>query len=110
MRKNRHLKSFCCYSSQDARDVVPSGHRNMDAFCLFGALPDSILEKIKKDAGLTIPLDTLLKIYRMATAKKFNFLTIDVPNEQYRMNFDKKINIISNSKDEESATRKQETD
>jgi hypothetical protein len=40
----------------------------------------------------------------MATAKKFNFLTIDVPNEQYRMNFDKKINIISN-KDE-----KQETD
>lgn len=110
MRKNRHLKAMCIYSSQDARDVVPSGHRNMDAFCLFGALPDSIIEKIKKDAGLSVPLDTLLKMYRMATAKKFNFLTIDVPNEQYRMNFDKKFNIITNSKDEENAKRKQETD
>ena len=95
MRKNRHLKSMCIYSSQDARDVVPSGHRNMDAFCLFGALDDSILEKIKRDAGLSVPLDTLMKMYRTATKEKYSFLTIDVPLEQYRIGFSKIFNITN---------------
>jgi hypothetical protein len=100
MRKNRHIQSMCIYSSQDARDVVPSGHRNMDAFCVFGRLDDSILEKIKKDAGLNVSMDTLMTMYRKATEKKYSFLTIDVPLQQYKICFDRKFNIISSNKND----------
>lgn len=96
LKKSRHLLCSVLIASQDCRDILPACHRQADAYCLFAGLDDSVLEKIRRDAGLSVSLETLLKMYRASTAKKFNFFYIDVRNDQFRRNFNEKFNIISN--------------
>ena len=96
IKQNRHYESMCCFSSQHIKDLLPSCHENADAYCLFSGLNEDALEKIKKDASLNVSLDTLMKMYKKATEKKYSFFYIDVRNDQFRICFDRKFNIITN--------------
>jgi len=93
VKKNRHLHAMNILSVQSIKDLLPAMHRQGDFYILFSGLQEDALEKVKKDADLGIPLDVLWDIYKKCTAVKYSFLYIDVRNEQYRCNFDKKFNI-----------------
>jgi len=96
IKQNRHYESMCCFSSQHIKDLLPSCHQNADAYCLFSGLGEDALAKIKEDASLHVSLNTLMKMYKKSTEKKFSFFYIDVRNDQFRINFDRKFNIITN--------------
>jgi hypothetical protein len=93
VKKNRHLHAMNILSVQSIKDLLPAMHRQGDFYILFSGLQEDALEKVKKDADLGIPLEVLWDIYKKCTAVKYSFLYIDVRNEQYRCNFDKKFNI-----------------
>jgi hypothetical protein len=93
VKKNRHLHAMNILSVQSIKDLLPAMHRQGDFYILFGGLQEDALEKVKKDADLGIPMEVLWDIYKKCTSVKYSFLYIDVRNEQYRCNFDKKFNI-----------------
>ena len=91
--KSRHLKAFNILSCQQVKMCLPSMMRQADYYILFAGLQEDALDKIKKDGDLNIEANVLWDIYKKATSVKYSFLLIDVRNEIYRMNFDKKFNI-----------------
>lgn len=89
LKKNRHYKLKVVLSSQYLNDLKPESIKQMDFILLFKGQSDDKLEKVIKDADLTIDLPTLKAIYDDATKEQFGFLYIDVRNDQYRKKFDK---------------------
>jgi len=101
-KQNRHFEATVCASSQTVTDLYPSCRKQADYLCIFGGLKEQDLKRLLDDASLGVSLETLMKMYRKSTEKKYNFLYIDVRNDQYRMNFDRKFNISTQVNEEKS--------
>lgn len=99
VKNSRHYEAACCFSSQAVVDVLPSCRKNADYFCLFSGLVESDLERIRTDGSLPVSLETLMKMYKEATKKRFSFLYVDTRTPQFRVCFDRKFNIITNKED-----------
>lgn len=99
VKNSRHYEACCCFSSQAVVDVLPSCRKNANYFCLFSGLNESDLERIRVDGSLPISIETLMKMYKEATKKRFSFLYIDCDTQQFRINFDRKFNVITNKQD-----------
>ena len=99
VKNSRHYEAACCFSSQAVVDVLPSCRKNANYFCLFAGLVESDLERIRSDGGLPVSIETLMKMYKEATKKRYSFLYIDCDNQQFRINFDRKFNVITNKED-----------
>lgn len=95
LKENRHHKSKVIISSQWLNDLRPEARKQLDVVLLFGGHVEDKLIQIYQDLDLSIPLDKFFKIYKHATADKYNFLYIDAVNEIYRKNFHKQY-FISN--------------
>ena len=93
IKKNRHTKSMVIISSQYLQDIMPSSQKNLDYMIMFRSFSDDKLEIIHKNLDLSIKLPDLIGLYHFATAEPYNFLYIDVRNEQYRKNFNKLIEL-----------------
>jgi len=76
-------------SSQYLNDMKPEERKQIDYWLLFRSLPEAKLEEVYKDTDATIPFETFLKMYKVATAEKYNFFYVDVPQDEYRRNFNK---------------------
>jgi hypothetical protein len=88
IKRHRHFKSMCLFSSQWIHDLKPDTIRQAEYFILFkGNNPDK-LKKIFMSIDLGMPFEQFLSIYKDATAEPFSFLYVDVPNKQLRQNFD----------------------
>lgn len=87
LKTNRHYKMKVIISSQYLHDLLPESRAQLDYCILFKGQPDKKLEIIHKDLDLSIDIDEFLELYEKATKNKFNFLYIDVNNEQFRKNF-----------------------
>lgn len=99
VKNSRHYEAACCFSSQAVVDVLPSCRKNADYFCIFSGLVETDLERIRTDGSLPVNLETLMKMYREATKKRFSFLYIDTRTPQFRINFNRKFNVITNKLD-----------
>jgi len=96
LKKNRHLKCDCILSTQWVHDLKPEQLKQLDYLLLFRGMDIDKLEKIRRDADLTLDLDMLEKLYENATKDPYCFLYIDRLTESYRKCFDKQYFISSN--------------
>jgi hypothetical protein len=99
VKNSRHYLAACCFSSQAVVDVLPSCRKNANYFCLFAGLNESDLERVRVDGGLPVSIETLMKMYKEATKHRYSFLYIDCDNGQFRINFNRKFNIVTNKQD-----------
>jgi len=93
LKKNRHLKANTIISSQYLHDLQPSSIKQLDYFIAFRSFSEDKLALIHKGLDLSIEFLQLWNIYTHCTNKAYSFLYINVRSEQYRCNFNKKIEL-----------------
>ena len=93
LKKNRHFKSKIIISNQYWNDLSKSGRKNLDYMIIFGAQPKEKMLEMHKELDLSTSFDKFYEIYKYATEERYNFLYIDVVNEEYRRNFNIKLTI-----------------
>lgn len=95
LKKNRHFKCKVLMSSQYWNDIPLQGRKQIDYVLLYRGLSQSLskLEDIYKNLDLSIPFELFVELYRFCTAKRFNFMYIDVVNSQFRKNFSHAIQL-----------------
>jgi len=96
LKRNRHFKADVLLSTQWVHDLKPEQLKQLDYLLLFRGMDLEKLEKIRRDADLTLDLDMLERLYENATKDPFCFLYIDRLTETYRKCFDKQYFIGSN--------------
>jgi hypothetical protein len=95
LKKNRHFKSRTIISSQYWNDVPKQARSQIDYVLLFGGLaqsPDK-LEEIFKNIDIGIDFDMFVALYKFTTKKLYNFFYIDVRNDEFRQNFNLKLEL-----------------
>ncbi len=92
VKTNRHIHCKVIMSCQWIHDLLPEAIKQVDYLLLFKGLDSKKLEKVIKDADLSINLELLKKVYENATSEPFNFLYID-RFDHFRKNFDKQYVI-----------------
>jgi len=98
-KKNRHCKIMTITSTQYVHDLKPESLKQMDYLLLFKGLDHEKLQKIKKDADLSLDFEVLDTVYHNATEQPFSFLYVDRLQEVYRKNFDKIYKISVDNKE-----------
>lgn len=95
LKINRHLHARVIISSQHQGDMFQQAFRQMDNLIIFRGLSSNVekLEQIYRNADLSLPFEEFVSVYRFATLKPFSFLYIDTRNNQYRVNFNKEIEL-----------------
>lgn len=93
LKKNRHLKANVILSSQYLHDLTPSSIKQLDYFIAFKSLSDDKLETIHKGLDLSLDLEKLLMYYHYCVEKPYSFLYINVRTEEYRCNFNKRLEL-----------------
>jgi hypothetical protein len=91
LKANRHYKMKVIVASQWANDLLPSQIKQMDYILLFRSHSIEKLQKLYKDADLSVPFSAFYKMYKTATSAPFGFLYIDTNNEEFRTNFNRKF-------------------
>jgi hypothetical protein len=87
----RHYKMRCFYLQQSLTDMDAPMRKQMDYALLFRNFNEDKLHNIYESLDLSIPFDKFLEVYNFATKEPYNFLYIDVRNEQFRKNIDEEI-------------------
>ena len=93
LKKNRHFRSKIIISNQYWNDLSKSGRKNLDTLIIFGSQPKEKLIEIHRELDLSTKFDQFYELYKYATEDRFNFLYIDVVNEEYRKNFSIKLTL-----------------
>ena len=95
LKINRHLHARVIISSQHQGDMFQQAFRQCDNLIIFRGLSNNLekLDQIYRNADLSLPFEEFVKVYRFATLNPFSFLYIDTRNNQYRVNFNKEIEI-----------------
>jgi len=77
MSISRHCKAKFIISTQGIHDLPPVALRQVRQWYLFKGFPKEKVEKIRKDAGIPMDLETFYKLYTHATREPFSFLLIN---------------------------------
>jgi hypothetical protein len=101
LKQNRHFKAMTIVSSQYFKDLKPSARGQFQFFLIFPRIRDDTLEVIHKDSGVNIDFEDFMKMYKMATSRKYNFFYIDTKNMKFRHNFNKELTIKCEEDSEE---------
>jgi hypothetical protein len=86
--KNRHYLCKTIILSQWLTYLTPSAIRQLDYAILFGEFPEDKLKDLHQKLDLSNTIEKFKKIYNNATEKKYNFLVIDIAEQEYRTNFE----------------------
>jgi hypothetical protein len=93
LKKNRHYRLKTIISSQYIHDLKPESLKQIDYLLLYKGLTEDKLEKVRKDADLSVTGENLDKVYHHSTKEPYNFLYIDTRHDVYRKNFNQQYNI-----------------
>jgi hypothetical protein len=93
MKMNRHYKAKIILSSQSYNDLLPAQRKQIDYMIIFPGLNEEKLKILHRDANVHIDFEEFFKIYKFATAEKYNFLYVDCVKSEFRKNFNIEINI-----------------
>lgn len=93
VKRHRHYRIKTLLSSQYTNDLTPQALQQMDYCLIFKGIPEEKIIKLKRDFNIDDELEDLLKMYDHATEEKFNFLYIDIREQEYRKNFDKLFSL-----------------
>jgi hypothetical protein len=94
-KKSRHLLSSVYISSQYTHDCSPGLIKQLSYFICFRSFSRDKLEHIHKLLDLTIDLEKFYNLYDFCftNPKGYDFLYIDVREQEFRKNFNKKLNL-----------------
>jgi len=93
LKSNRHYKCKVIISSQYVHDLQPASLLQLDYMLIFKGQSEEKLEVIHKQLDLSLPFELFREFYDLATEVKYNFFYIDKNDEEYRINFNKSINV-----------------
>lgn len=93
LKKNRHLKSNVIISSQYLHDLVPSSIKQLDYFIAFKSFSEEKMMLVHKGLDLSLDFNKLWNLYQHCVIKPYSFLYINVRTEEYRCNFNKKLEL-----------------
>jgi len=94
LKMSRHLKASVYISTQYIHDIMPQGLKQAEYFILFKSFSEDKLEHLYHMLDLSISLEKFIDIYKYVMKDaKYDFLFIDIKNEQFRKNFNKKLNV-----------------
>lgn len=93
LKQHRHSGSSCIISSQYLHDIRPESTLQIDYFFAFRSFSQEKLEYIHKVLDLSIDFEKFWNLYKYATEKQFNFLYMNVRTEEFRQNFNKKLEL-----------------
>ncbi len=83
--------------------MKPESRKQLDLWIIFKGLPEAKILEIYKDADISIPFEQFYAMYKKATKvkpnNKFPFFYVDVRTDDFRRNFN--IRIEPNSVEEE---------
>ena len=91
LKANRHYKMKVVIASQWPNDLLPSQIKQMDYILLFRGHPIEKLQKIYKDADISIPFSAFYKMYKTCTSIPYGFLYIDTNQEKFRQCFNRQF-------------------
>lgn len=91
LKKNRHLKSNVIISSQYLHDLKPESIKQLDYFIAFKSFSEEKLQLVHKNLDLSIDFSKFWNIYQHCTNKPYSFLYVNVRTDEFRCNFNKKI-------------------
>ena len=91
LKSNRHRQIMNIVSSQYFLDLNTGAMSNLDYLIIFKGQDKDKLEKIHKRLDLGIDLDTFKTYYEYAVKDPYNFLYIDILNDEYIKNFNEKL-------------------
>jgi GTPase SAR1 family protein len=99
IKKNRHLGVLPIFSSQNLKDVAPQARRNnIDYYCLFPRLSESILDTVWEETALAQKFKDFLAMYKDATeGNGHGFLYMSTRGNDFRKNLNEKY-IFSKDK------------
>jgi hypothetical protein len=102
LKRNRHFESKVLISSQSWNDIALQGRMQINYVLLFKGYAKSRekLQEIYKNCDLSVPFDVFEGIYAYATKAPFSFLWIDLPNSEFRKNFNESISITDGEEEE----------
>lgn len=92
LKTHRHYRSCCILSSQYPNDLTPASLRQLDYLLILTNKHDE--DKIKKfhnDIGISMDFDKFYNLYQEVTGKEYDFFYIDIPQTQFRKNFNNLI-------------------
>ena len=87
LSKHRHFLTKVIVSSQYPNDLLPEARNNIDFWILFAGHNDEKLLTIFRNCDLKITFDLFKALYEDATKKKYNFLYVNKPRNEFRKNF-----------------------
>jgi len=87
LKTNRHFLSKVICSSQNLHDLKPESRKQLDYILIYGGMNNEKLQIIHNEIDLSTSFDMFLSLYKNATKEKYNFLYVDVRNEEFRKNF-----------------------
>lgn len=93
LKKNRHLKANVIISSQYLHDLKPESIKQLDYFISFKSFSEEKMQLVHKGLDLSLEFDKLWNLYQHCTSKPYSFLYINVRTEEYRCNFNKKLEL-----------------
>lgn len=93
IKKHRHYRTKIICGSQYYLDIGKGARANIDYLLLFKGVSEEKLKQIHHDKALPIKFDVFKEIYQQATSKPYSFLYIDRVNDEYRINFNEKIEL-----------------
>ena len=96
--KNRHIKCKVFLSCHSVNNLDRMALESIDAYHVFGNIPDEKIKELQDKINLTFKSDTkkqskLQQLYDDATSKPYNFLYIDRANCTFRKNFNELYNV-----------------
>ena len=92
LKKARHFKIMTITSSQDVKDIKPTGLKQIRLWLLFNGLGLERIEHIHKMLGMKLPIDKFISFYNQAVSTSpYSFLYMCQRDNDYRINFDKKL-------------------
>lgn len=89
LKESRHYGARVIISSQNGLDLVPSARMQIKILLLFGNIPKTKLMQIHNSIDMGMTFDEFHEYYKEATKNKYEFLTMYLPEQEYRCCFDK---------------------
>lgn len=91
LKSNRHRNIMNILSSQYFLDLNTGAIFNLDYLIIFKGQDDDKLQKIHKRLDLGITYEKFKDYYEYSVKEPYNFLYIDIRNDEYRKNFNEKL-------------------
>ena len=101
---NRHYKAKVVISAQYPNFILPNVIKNLDYLLIFGKNKIDKIKYIHAQVDMSISFPTLVKLYKDATAQKYNFLWVETASENMRKNFNEQYDV-DDQEDDESVSK-----